>query len=105
MATAVFTHADLTAIATKLGALDGHFTPEERALLEGIILRGIAGLREDQGEDVSGFIGLLLPAVQAAREAARSGQAQGGGPFWEVNMGDGSVRPMEQFSLNFAKAL
>jgi len=105
MATAVFTQDHVAAVAAKLGALDEHFTPEERALLQGIILRGIAGLREDQGEDVSGFIGLLLPAVQAAREAARSTQGQGGGAMWEVFMGDGSVRPIEQFSLNFAKSL
>lgn len=102
MASVVFTQEQLETLGYKLGTFDDQFTVEERALIQGIMARGIAGLREDEGEDVSGFIALLLPAVQVAREAARSNPATGIGSL-QVNMGDGSVMPSEQLSLNFTK--
>ena len=98
--TATFTDAEVEAVAAKLGTLDDHFTLEERALLRGIIARGLVGLREDQGEDVTGFIALLLPAVQMVRESASRPSSGNPAAGWQVLMGDGSVRPAE-LSLNF----
>ena len=104
MASVVFTPEQLETLGYKLGAFDDQFNPEERALIQGIMARGIAGLREDEGEDVSGFIALLVPAVQKVREAdGRRPGAPGGDGSLQVNMGDGSVMPTDQFSLNFTK--
>jgi len=104
MASVVFTPEQLETLGYKLGAFDEQFSPEERALIQGIMARGLAGLREDDGEDVSGFIALLLPAVQRVREAAaRQVDSSPGVGSLQVNMGDGSVMPAESMSLNFTK--
>ena len=104
MTTVVFTQEQLESLGYRLGELDDQFSPEERALIHGILARGVAGLREDAGEDVAGFA-MLLPAVQKVREAASriSTSNQPGIGSLQVDMGDGSVVPVDQITLDFTK--
>jgi len=96
----LFNEAQLDEFGAKLEGVLAHFTDDEQQLLSALINRGIAGVHEDGGDDVSGFA-LLLPAVQKVREAAHS--SSGNGMIIAVRQADGSVMPTDQFSLNFLK--
>lgn len=100
MSEITFTAPELDEFGAKLDAVMAQFTPEEQALLNALVNRGIAGVHEDAGEDVSGF--LLLPAIQSAREAARRSNASTAVLVVSA-AADGSVLPTDQFSMNFTK--
>ncbi len=96
----LFNEAQLDEFGAKLEGVFAQLTDEEQHLLGALINRGIAGIHEDSGGDVSGFA-LLVPAIQRVREAANSSSSNG--MIIAVRPGDGSVLPNDPFSFVFHK--
>ena len=106
MTTYDYDQAELEAIGAKLEKVEDDFSDKERALLSALFARGLQGVREDAGEDVAGFIksAKLFVRKQGSEQNDYAADPPGGLNL-TVGMGDGSVMPTDQFSLNFTKTV